>query len=147
MLRRALLAVALFSGCGSAPTSAPALQNSIPVTLPGGVTLRAELKTDPADMARGMMFRDQLPPDRAMLFVHQTPGRYPYWMHNVRVPLDILWLDSARVVEISADTPPCLKPASDCPNYGGHSEAQYVLELAGGQAKKLGLSVGQQLHF
>jgi hypothetical protein len=136
------------AGCGSAPDSAPAVDNSVPVTLPGGVKIRAELKTDPADMARGMMFRDQLPPDRGMLFVHQTPGLYPYWMHNVRVALDILWLDSGkRIVEISAGTPPCLKPASECPSYGGRAEAQYVLELAGGQAGKMGLSVGQQLQF
>jgi hypothetical protein len=148
MLRSLLAAVLLLAGCRSAPENNPLADNSIPVTLPGGVKLRAELKTDPADMARGMMFRDQLPPDRGMLFVHQTPGRYPYWMHNVRVPLDIIWIDSERrIVEISAATPPCLKPASDCPNYGGHAEAQYVLELAGGQAEKFGLAVGQKLQF
>jgi hypothetical protein len=148
MRQCALFVLVLLAGCGAEPESAPVVDNSVAVALPGGVKLRAELKTDPADMARGMMFRDQLPADRGMLFVHPAPGRYPYWMHNVRVPLDIIWLDSAkRIVEISPDTPPCLKPASDCPNYGGQSDAQYVLELAGGQAAKLGLAAGQQLQF
>ena len=115
---------------------------------PNGNEIRVEVKLTSPEMARGMMFRDSVPPGTGMLFIHPRPGRYPYWMYQVRIPLDILWLDDARrIVEISPSTPPCETKASECPNYGGHVEARYVLELAGGEAQRQGLHLGDTLTF
>ncbi|HCC57162.1 MAG TPA: ACR family protein, partial [Solibacterales bacterium] len=36
---------------------------------------------------------------------------------------------------------------NDCPSFGGHKPAQYVLELNGGEARKHGLRVGSSLNF
>ena len=122
---------------------------STEVILPDGRKITAEVETDPADLARGMMYRDSLAPNRGMLFIHDRPGRYPYWMHHCKIPLDIIWMDrSKRIVEISADTPPCRsETSSECSTYGGHEEAAYVLELGGGVAAKHGLAKGQQIQF
>jgi uncharacterized membrane protein (UPF0127 family) len=118
------------------------------VTLPRGQQIRAEVSTNPTDMARGMMFRDSLAPDRGMLFMHPSPGLYSYWMYQVRIPLDIIWLDtSRRIVEISANTPPCRTKASQCPSYGGQQKSLFVLELAGGMADKYGLRLGDFISF
>ncbi len=137
----------ILTGCGGGSANPDEL-GSRTVTLPGGQKIQAEVVSQQADMMRGMMYRDSLAPDRGMLFVHQQPGMYPYWMHNVRIPLDIIWMNTdRRIVEISADTPPCLAEADQCPNYGGHAVARYVLELAGGMAKKHGLKTGDTLDF
>jgi uncharacterized membrane protein (UPF0127 family) len=120
-----------------------------PITFPGGQTIQAELMLRREDMMRGMMFRTSLPPDRGLFFVHGRSGKYSYWMHNVRVPLDIIWIDKDhRIVEISANTPGCLEQDPvKCPQYGGHADSSFVLELAGGMAAKYGLAVGQTLSF
>jgi uncharacterized membrane protein (UPF0127 family) len=95
-----------------------------------------------------MMFRDALPRGHGMLFIHQTAGLYPYWMFQVKIPLDMIWMDpSHRIVEISADTPPCTTRATLCANYGGHQTAQFVLELGGGEARRLGLALDQTVQF
>lgn len=139
-------AVALLAGCSSAPD--PHALDTRTVTLPNGRTVWAEVKIKPVDMQRGMMFRDSLPRGEGMLFIHAEPGAYPYWMYNVRVPLDIIWMDAGRrIVEISPDTPPCTTRASECPNYGGKALSTYVLELAGGEAARNGLRVGDTLSF
>jgi uncharacterized membrane protein (UPF0127 family) len=118
------------------------------VTLPDGTAILAEVEIKPEDMARGMMYRDSIAPDRGMLFVHAETGEYPYWMANCKFPLDIIWMDSAhKVVEISAKTPPCPQGGNDCPNYGGHAPAQFVLELGGGQAARHAITVGSAIHF
>lgn len=148
-MRRVLLFTALLAllGCGREQSAQDNSQIWL-ITLPNGRKIRAEVMSHPTDMARGMMFRDSLAPDRGMLFIHQTPGKYPYWMYQVKIPLDILWLDAGRrIVEISANTPPCHKRASECPNYGGNQDALFVLELAGGAAAKHGLRVGDTLSF
>ncbi len=117
------------------------------IVLPDGFEIRAEVVTHPEDMMRGMMFRTSLPEGRGMLFIHGEPGKYPYWMYQVRIPLDILWLDpDGRIVEISANTPPCLTRASECPTYGGNYDALMVLELPAGTVQKHGLQVGQRLQ-
>lgn len=141
-----VLALAL-SGCGRDSADADVLETRT-VTLPNGARIRAEVKIRPFDMQRGMMFRDALPQGEGMLFIHAEPGNYPYWMYNVRIPLDIIWLDAnRRIVEISADTPPCKTRASECPTYGGKARSQYVLEIGGGEAARYGLKVGDTLVF
>jgi uncharacterized protein len=134
-------------GCGEKDSSLEYI-NSRKITLPAGQEIRAEVMMRPEDMMRGMMFRDSLAPDRGMLFIHGGPGNYPYYMYQVRIPLDIIWMDRNRsIVEISANTPPCTSSASACPTYGGTKTALYVLELAAGMAAKYNLRPGQTLEF
>lgn len=135
------------AACGPS-TAGPEVLGMRTVTLPGGQQIRAEVEMTQVDMQKGMMFRDSLPRGRGMLFIHETPGLYPYWMYQVRIPLDMIWMDANhRIVEISADTPPCKTKASLCANYGGHEQAQFVLELGGGEARRMGLRLGQTLEF
>ena len=141
-----LLAAALCAACGT--ESELDKINTKRIVLPGGQTIIAEMLTHPTDMMRGMMFRESLPDDRGMLFVHGGPGNYPYYTYQVKIPLDILWLNRTRtIVEISPDTPPCKTKASECPRYGGNHEALFVLELAGGAVAKYNLKLGQTLSF
>ncbi len=135
------------AGCGIRTATLEDFQTRL-ITLPDGFRLRAEVMTRPEDMMRGMMFRDRLAADRGMLFVHGSPGQYRYWMYQVRIPLDILWLDrNRRIVEISADTPPCRTAASECSSYGGRETALMVLELPAGSVARHRLAVGQSLGF
>lgn len=150
-MRLLFVVAAVLSLAGCSRSSDPVRDfRSREVILPNGKKIIAEVMTDPMDMSRGMMFRESLPSDRGMLFIHGSPGNYPYWMYQVRIPLDIVWLDANhRVVEISANTPPCEKPASakECPNYGGKQLAMYILELGGGEAAKNNVQVGSSINF
>jgi uncharacterized membrane protein (UPF0127 family) len=140
--------VLIGAGCGNPEAGDSDALRMRKITLPDGQQIRAEEEIDPADMQKGMMFRDSLARGRGMLFIHRTPGLNQYWMYQVRIPLDIIWMDTShRIVEISANTPPCQTKASLCPNYGGHQTSQFVLELGGGEARRLGLTEGQALQF
>jgi uncharacterized membrane protein (UPF0127 family) len=145
----AVLLCAAAASCGGSRQTTMEDLNTRDVTLPNGKVIHAELAIDPAMMQRGLMFRHSLASDRGMLFMHDKPGRWQYYMFQCFIPLDMIWMDNDhRVVEISADTPPCSSTvASDCPVYGGHADARYVLELGGGEAKKNGLKEGDQIAF
>lgn len=152
---RVLLVLSLclgLTGCGRSSDPVEDF-NSREITLPDGSLVKAEVMTNKTDMARGMMFRNTLPDGRGMLFIHATPERYPYWMYQVNVPLDIVWLNSQRrVVEIVENAPPCKGKASECQEpgkgtYGGNEIASYVLELPGGYARKHGIVKGEFLRF
>jgi len=118
------------------------------VSLPGGQKIRAEVMMREADVQRGMKYRDSLAEDRGMLFLHGSPGNYAYWMHEVRIPLDMIWMDeNKRIVEMYRNAKPCPDAPEKCPVYGGRQQAVFVLELAGGMADRYGLKLGQQLEF
>jgi uncharacterized protein len=92
------------------------------------------------------MYRDQLRPATGMLFFFPADGDYGFWMKNTLIPLDMIWIDSARkVVHIKADVPPCR--IEDCPSYDPGVPARYVLELAAGEAARQQLRVGDLLRF
>jgi uncharacterized protein len=118
------------------------------LTFPNCQKVRAEFVSHPKDVMRGMKFRDSLAPDRGMLFQHGREGLFRYWMYEVRIPLDIIWLDSRGViVQIVHDAPPCPGPQEKCPSYGGAFKAIQVLELAAGTAAKNGLKPGMRLDY
>lgn len=118
-----------------------------PVTLPNGDRIVAELATTEAERQRGLVHRAALAPDRGMLFFFPTPGIHGFWMSQTLIPLDILWLDAERrVVSISAETPPCPSGGS-CPIYSPSAPAQFVLELASGEAARRNLQLGDQLDW
>jgi uncharacterized protein len=145
LLPAALALAAL--GCGSRATDENVLESRT-VTLPNGREIRAEVRIRQVDLARGYMYRDAVPRGTGMLFIHPKPGLYTYFMYNVRIPLDIIFLnESRRVVEIAASVPPCKTKASECPTYGGRYPAQYVLELGGGEAARNGIQTGDTLAF
>jgi uncharacterized membrane protein (UPF0127 family) len=144
----AVLVLVTLASCGDKPAASTEDFATRDVTLPGGQVIHVETRMDVLDMMRGMMFRTSLAPDRGMLFVHRAPSRYPYFMFQTLIPLDIIWMDQNRtIVEMFENAPPCKREASQCPHYGGNQDAKYVIEIGGGMAKKYGLKVGDRLDF
>ncbi len=145
-----LTAAALCAGlaaCGGGSITADQLNTRL-VTFPNGTQIRAEFVSHPKDVMRGMKYRDSLPPSKGMLFQHGKEGRFRYWMYEVRVPLDIIWLDrGGTIVQMVHKAPPCPGPQSKCPSYGGDFNAMNVLELAAGTAAANGLKPGMRLDF
>ncbi len=119
------------------------------LTFPNGTSIRIEALRDPMDMARGAMFRDSLPPDRGLLYEYAQAGKYGFWMYQTTIPLDTIWMDhNRRVVEIVPNMQPCpSKSAKECPHFGGSEMAQFVLQLAAGQAEKRGVRLDSVLSF
>lgn len=91
--------------------------------------------------ARGLMFREEMPLDRGMLFIFDGEGERYFWMKNTPLPLDILYIDSSgAIVSIARDTTPFSEKV--IPSNGA---AQYVLELNAGTAERLEIAVGDRV--
>jgi len=102
MLAMALLSAVLCGGCERAPAppapAAPASDADRPQRLPtatirvGGAPLVVEVARDPAEQAKGMMFRRSLGPDEAMLFIFDRETNHSFWMKNTYVDLDLAFI-------------------------------------------------------
>jgi hypothetical protein len=123
--------------------------NLTEVTLPNGQKIQAETMLRDVDLIRGMMFRDSLGKDRGVLLVYSAETPHTAFTYNVRIPLDLVWINRGlQIVEIVANAPPCTSSsAKQCPFYGGKAKSRYLLELNAGAAAAHGLKVGDRLRF
>jgi uncharacterized protein len=143
---RAALAVSLAILAGLAPVRGTAHAQVVPLTLPSGKVLQAELMIKDEDRAMGLMFRPSLPTDRGLLFVFEDADFHGIWMKNCRFPIDIVWLDEeGRVVHLAEAVPPC--KAEPCPVYTPMKKAAYVVEINAGQARREKATLGSRLLF
>lgn len=111
-----------------------------------GSCILVEIAITPEEWATGLMFRDRLPKGTGMLFLFPRPDFWSFWMKNVKIPLDIIWMDNTkRIVHIVTNAKPCLIDA--CPEYTPMKKAIYVLESNSGLAKKWKLKIGDRLIF
>jgi uncharacterized membrane protein (UPF0127 family) len=118
----------------------------IPLTLPSGKVLQAEVMVSDEDRAMGLMFRPSLPMDRGMLFFFETADFHGIWMKNCKFPIDIVWLDEEKkVVDVKEGAPPCR--AEPCPVYQPMRRASWVVEINSGQAKREKLVRGAAVRF
>lgn len=95
----------------------------------------------PQERERGLMFVESLASDQGMWFVFPRERMRQFWMKNTLIPLDIIFVNSKLTVinVIHRALPKSLDARRS------KAPAQYVLELAGGQAKARGLKSGTVL--
>ena len=131
------------------PTSSPTPQfrgQMLPISARvaiAGKIINLEVTQTPSQQALGLMYRTSLPDERGMLFEFKPPQTVSFWMKNVKIPLDMIFLRQGVVRAIAANVPPCSQ--DPCPNYGPHPSIDQVIELRGGSAADLGLRVGDRL--
>ncbi|MEY4704008.1 MAG: hypothetical protein RL042_204 [Nitrospirota bacterium] len=145
----ALLFMLLLSfTCSTQAEADQAMPGLIPITLPGGAIIHAELADTPQKRAEGLMYRERLAPDHGMLFTFLQPQAWTFWMKNTKISLDIIWMNEKKqVIHIESNVPICTRTDDSCPQYRPNNEALYVLELAGGTSEKLKIERGVKLRF
>lgn len=140
-----VLSAAFAVPCAAAITCSP--DRAIFQTEDGPVAFQVELADDEAERTQGLMFRKSLAPGSGMLFIYDTPRAVSFWMRNTYIPLDLVFLDQAGVIRhihrnaVPLDETPIPGAAPGDPD----PYRQMILEIAGGEARRLGLAVGQPM--
>jgi uncharacterized protein len=109
----------------------------------GGITrLSVEVADSNDERSQGLMFRESLPASSGMLFVYDTPRRATFWMDNTLIPLDMIFADATgRVTRVHENAKP-----KDRTQIDGGPGVQFVLEINGGLARRLGIAEGSALR-
>jgi uncharacterized membrane protein (UPF0127 family) len=105
----------------------------------GGAAVDAELATSQAAMQRGLMYRKSMPANHGMLFAPKLRTNQEFWMHDVCIPLDMVFVDTdgfiVGIVEYAA-------PMSDAVD-AVPCASEYILEVNGGWTRSHGVKAGQ----
>lgn len=105
-----------------------------------GETFHLEVAESDQQLALGLMYRPTLPDNRGMLFSFESPIRPSFWMSNVPVPLDIVFIRRGRVKAVMTNVPPC--ETNHCPTYSPGKVVDQVIELKAGRVHEIGLQIG-----
>lgn len=113
------------------------------LTAPRG-SIKLILAKNPTTRERGLSGYTSLPSDTGMLFIFPKPELPDFWMKDMNFSIDIVWITQNRkVIAVTSDISPKTYPKT----YAPPSSVQFVLELAAGNAKKLGLEAGTTVVF
>ena len=110
-----------------------------------GETIQLEVAQTPTQQAIGLMFRESMADDRGMLFPFPIERRASFWMKNVPISLDMIFLNGDRIVGVENNVPPC--QSEPCPVYGPDVLVDGVLELRGGRAAELEIKTGDRIEI
>jgi hypothetical protein len=146
----AALVALLLAGCGSgddAPASKPARTTSTVDLHVGDAVVEAEVADNDAERALGLGQRDALARDSGMYFV-LTDSSPRIWMKGMRFPLDLVWINDGRVVDITPRVPDQPgTPESQLPIYSPSKPANRVLEVNSGWAQRNAVRPGDRVSF
>jgi len=107
-------------------------------------TFSVEVATTSAQQASGLSGRASLPQNQGMLFNFPVADRYPFWMKDMKFPLDMLFIHNNKIVTIFQNVPAPKDPnnTNTLPIYAPDSPANQVLEINAGLSKKYGFKKG-----
>lgn len=110
----------------------------------GSARIQAEVADTEPERAKGLRDRAHIAENQGMLFVFSHDAKWQIWMKDMKVPIDIVWIDADKqVVAVQRNVRPDSYPGHFTPP----ADARYVLELASGVAQKTNIGPGMRAEF
>jgi uncharacterized membrane protein (UPF0127 family) len=102
-----------------------------------------EIADSDAEREQGLMYRDSMPENAAMLFLMEMEETQSFWMKNTILPLDIIYVNAdRRIVSINKNSKPfSLDPISS------EKPALFVVEVNAGYSDRHGIKVDDLISF
>ncbi|MBS1301678.1 DUF192 domain-containing protein [Loktanella sp. SALINAS62] len=108
----------------------------------GRARFAVDVADDDTERAQGLMNVPDMPTMTGMIFIYDEPRVASFWMRNTLIPLDMLFAGADGTI---ARIHPQAVPLDETPIFGG-DDIQYVLEINGGLAARLGIAPGDVLQ-
>ena len=121
-----------------------------PVIDVGETRFEVEIAATSEERRRGLSGRQSLADSSGMLFVFESTRVPSFWMKDMLIPLDFVWIgEECNVVDLHTDAPPPPAGAStgSLPRYSPGSPVRYVLEINAGRVGELGIEIGDRVTF
>lgn len=105
-------------------------------------TLKVEVADSPEEREAGLSKKNSLPENQGMLFVFEQPGEYPFWMKDMKFPIDIIFISGDKIVTIYGNVQPPTSDNPSLPLYSPTAPSDKVLEINAGLAEQYGMKQG-----
>lgn len=102
-----------------------------------------EVADDNQQRSQGMMYRSSMADTTGMLFIFDSPNEQSFWMKNVKIPLDIMYVAADSTIFMIYKS---VMPYSD-KSIPSEEEALYVVEVNGGFSNRYNIEEGDRITF
>jgi hypothetical protein len=116
----------------------------------GSTSIQVSLANNEIDRRKGLSGVGSLPEGRGMLFVFPQENIRPtFWMKDMNISLDMIWINDGKVTQIYENVPP---PASGTPDsaldlYIPNDPIDYILEVNAGFSAQNNIKVGDTVDL
>jgi uncharacterized membrane protein (UPF0127 family) len=116
------------------------------VTINQEQEIKVNLAVTPDEQARGLSGCSSLELGQGMYFVFPTKTKAVFWMKDMVMPIDIIWISDEKVIGIERNVSP--PNDSNLTKYHAPEEVGAVLEIGAGHSDLLQITEGTgiQLH-
>lgn len=121
-------------------------KNNQPYVIINSVKISVEVAANDATREKGLSGRTSLAQDNGMLFVFDKPAIQTFWMPDMNFPIDIIWINNNKVVDISPNVSNEFDPQNP-EFYEPNEPAQYVLEVNAGFSEKNNIKTGDTVSY
>jgi uncharacterized membrane protein (UPF0127 family) len=135
----------LAAGCDKQQPETEGLFGTGTVTI-GEQVLNVEIAQTPLARQQGLGGRKALAENNGMLFLFSNPDKVAFWMKDTLIPLDLIWIKSGRVLEITPNVRPEPNVAdSSLQRYFPADPVDSVIEVNAGWTSKNNIKVGDSV--
>jgi uncharacterized membrane protein (UPF0127 family) len=113
-------------------------------------TIQVEIADTQSSREKGLSGRTSLGAESGMLFIFDTKQVSPtFWMKDMLIPLDMIWVSGDKVVKIDKDIPAPAPGTKDSAltKYTPNRAVDYVLEVNAGFASSNSIKVGDAVSI
>jgi len=95
----------------------------------------------------GLSETKSLQPDQGMIFLFSKPDYYRFWMKNMKIPIDIIYINQNSIVTIKNNVQPPKNNNENLTIYIPTEPADKVLEIQAGLSKKYNFKNGDEVKY
>jgi hypothetical protein len=99
------------------------------------------------EQGKGLAIYEGIPQDKGMIFPFSSPDYYTFWMKDMRFPIDIIYINRNKIVDIFNSVPAPKSENQMLPIYRPKEKADMVLEINAGQSKKYNFKIGDVIKI
>ena len=115
----------------------------------GNKTYALTLARTDSERQAGLSGKNNLAANTGYLFIFEEKGTYGFWMNGMKFPIDIIFIDDNKVVDLVENAPAPLSGQSSAtlPVYKPSDPVNYVLEVTAGDITKNKIKKGDSVEF
>lgn len=131
-------------------SKAPSLSNSNPSVTIGETSFEVIVADTAVEQVKGLGGKASLDSNQGMYFPQDGTQNPTFWMKDMLIPIDIIWIKDSQVVGIETNVPPPAAEQHDgnLPRYQSPVDfPDAVLEIGANRAQEFGIQVNDPVQF
>lgn len=108
-------------------------------------TFSVDIAKTPKEKQIGLSEKKSIPANYGMYFPFEETDYYAFWMKNMKLSIDIIFIRDNKIVTIHDSVPAPTADSDNLPLYQPDEPSDAVLEITAGLSKKYGFAKGDTI--